>query len=153
MRDEDYFKHRIIFEDGTDMYSHDKDWNQITDHAHALAPHNTKKWAEYHVIFKDDFFVLVSFVTGIFVINGQLIHLADEAGEALTNREEPQDFEPSNAWKVVNGQNYFPVVGRRVFKGIQVDATIPFLGWKILKDGRKIQKLCYVYPNHQVVLE
>lgn len=149
-------KFRIILEDGTAFDSHDANWNNVRDHSNLLAPNNTKKWIEYDLITEQNKYVFVSFVTGLININGQVIHAASEDGGVLTHKEDKQNFPVSEQWQILNGLPYFPVVGRRIFKGdrygVPIDATLYFAGWKRKEGERTIQKLVYIYPNGQIVM-
>ncbi len=146
-------KFRIIFEDNTILESHDKMWNEVKDHCHALLPHSKKKWKEYHLIVDDNGpHVSVNFQTGLFNINGQLIHPADKDGTPLTNKTEPQNFPVTKNWGILNGLPYFPIVGRRQVKGDWGGATLYFVGWKRKRGERTIEKVIYLFPNNQVVM-
>lgn len=149
-------KFKIILNDGSAIESHDQDWKPVADHANALAPNNDKPWREYQLITRDGFFVAVGFETGVFNINGQFIHPASESsGTVLTNRGEvdEQKWDAKGGWSLLNSLRYFPVVGRRVFKGFTVDAVLPYCGWKHQIEDRTYEKVAFLYPNNQVVLQ
>jgi len=147
-------KFRITFEDGSTLESHDEMWNQVADHANALPPHSKKKWKTYELITDTGQEVKVNFQNGYFFINGQRIHLADSSGFPLTDGKEPQNFpDVSKAWQIHNGMPYFPIVGRRQVKGDLVNATLYFAGWKIKRGERTIEKIVFLYPNGEFVIQ
>lgn len=147
-----HVKFIIHLEDGSTVESHDEMYNWVKDHAHALPPFNDKKWVAYELVTDTGIRVAVDFRIGIFAVNGNIIHSATEDGFVLTNLTEIQNFEADNAWSMLNGLPYFPVVGRRNVKGFNADATLYFCGWK-RKDGEKtISKIMYIYPNGAIVL-
>lgn len=143
---------RIVFQDGSYVDSHDENWVQQLDHAHVLLPYNNKQWLEYQLHRPDDFFVAVNFNTGAFNFNGQIIHPGSEDGEILTNLDGKQSFDVSEQWQLLNGLCYFPVVGRRQFKGFDINLTVPFCGWKRKIGERTVSKVAYLYPDGHVVL-
>jgi len=147
-------KFEILFDDGTVVSSHDESWTQVMDHANFLPPTEKRKWVEYALVTDGtpQQRVTVNLLTGVFLINGVMIHPAVDEGEVMTHKKEPQDFPTTEAWKNFNGYPYFPIVGRRVFKGDIVDATLYYCGWKRKFDKRTIIKLCFIYPNGQIVL-
>lgn len=145
-------KFRITFEDGTFLESHDECYNEIRVNAHALPPHNHKKWLAYSLITDTNQIVTVNFRRGLFQINGQEIHPASAGGSPLTDRIELQDFICDESTKLLNGMPYFPIFGRKMIFGDWGAAQIPFCGWKI-KDGKKtIEKVAYIYPTGAIVL-
>ena len=146
-------KFRIIFEDNTHFDSHNEKWEQLGDHANALAPHNKKKWKEYQLISKDGFMIAVGFLTGAFHINGVIIHPATDNGTVLTNLKDEQEFPVSKPWQLLNGLPYYPVVGRRQLRGFTINMTIPFCGWKKKFKDKTYEKVAFLYPNNQVVMQ
>lgn len=148
----------ITLEDGTEIVSHDDDWKQLKVHAHALAPHNKKKWIKYKLVGSNGTTVEVDYKTGTFRINDNtVIHPADNEYEnPLTNIPDEQNFPVTEAWQVLNGMPYFPVVGTRKYRGEQLNMDLYFVGWKkqITKKGidRTVQKLAFVMPDGDVVL-
>lgn len=156
-------KFKVIYEDGSEFDSHDRMYNPLYDHAHALAPHNTKRWKEYQIISDEQHLISVNFLTGCFVFkdinnpSGIEIQPSDEKdGEILTFSDEPQEFPVSDAWQINNSLPYFPVVGRSVFKGNLytkgIDATVYFCGWKRKKGERTIEKRACLWPNGKFTL-
>ena len=139
-------KFRVVYEDGTYLDSHEN-WQEVADHGHALPPVTDKKWLEYQLISDDGRYVAVNFSTGIFNINGQIIHPADEGGGSLTNRTDVQSFEAAYPWNSLNGMPYFPVVGRRSFYGDFGEAKAYFCGWKRKEDDKTVEKLCFFFGN------
>jgi len=126
-------------------------YNQVKDHCHALPPFNDKKWRAYELI-SDDFGLMigVDFETGIFNIKGQIIHPANEQGEALTHVEEKQDYPCDESRKILNGTNYFPIYGRKVVKGDWGEAQILFCGWKKKIGDKTVEKIACLFPNGQI---
>lgn len=149
-----HVKFKITFDDNTTLESHDRMYNQVKDHCNALPPEMNKKWTKYELITDEGQFISTSFKTGLFNINGQLIHPADENGYPLTHKEEPQDFnEVEVNRRILNGLPYYPIFGRRYVKGDWGDAVIYFCGWKRkMTDRQTIQKIAYLYPNGEVIL-
>jgi len=145
-------KFKIIFEDNTFLESHDSMFNQIKDHCHALPPFNNKKWKRYELITDEGQFIWVDFQTGLFCINGQLIHPATEDGLPLTHLTDLQDFPSAEERKILNGMPYYPIFGKRKILGDWGEAEISFCGWKRKMGERTIQKIVYVYPQGQIVL-
>lgn len=147
-------KFRVTYEDGTFMDSHDEMWNPVRDHCHALPPHNEKKWRAYE-IWSDDFGLMmgVNFENGIFNIKGQIIHPADNGGTSLTFIEGKQKFPCSESTKILNGLNYFPVFGRKMFKGDWGEAKIYFCGWKKKVAGKTYERTMFLYPNGQISIK
>jgi hypothetical protein len=145
---------KIVLEDNSIIESHSPVWNQVKDHKDALPPNNDKKWKSYSLVTDDGNSVLADFVTGLFVINGQNIHPADDTGFPLTHLKKPQKFEDVGPkWRFLNGLNYFPIAGRRTVKGDRVDKTLPFVGWKINFRDKIHTKICFIYPNGEVVMQ
>ena len=126
-------------------------WNQVKDHCNALPPENQKKWLSYEFL-SDDFgpMVGVNFKTGIFTLHNELLHPATIEGESLTYLENKQDFKCDESRDILNGMNYFPVYGRKIIKGDWGEARIYFCGWKIMHEGKKIEKTAFLYPNGQI---
>lgn len=127
-------------------------YNPKFDHAHALAPNNTKQWREYHIISDEGHVITVNFKTGCFTFNGVEIQPQNDAGEVLTFDQTPQNYEDaSDAWKINNGLPYFPVAGRRIYKGDlygkPIDATVYFCGWKRKVGETEIKHLAFLWPN------
>lgn len=152
MASQEKSKFKIITIGGDIIESHDENWEQVKDHAHALLPHNNSPWFEYQIHTENGYFIAVNFKTGAFNINGQPIFPALEDGIILSGEENPQNFdEVSEPWRFLNGLNYFPVVGRRHMKGERIDMVIPYCGWKIKHGNRTIMKVAYLYPDHHVV--
>ena len=151
-----HIKFRITFDDMTFLESHDANWNIVKDHCHALPPFNDKKWLRYDFISDDlGHMIGVDFNTGQFLLRGSVIINPGDQNTSgpLTDTASPQDFPVSAEWQLLNGLNFFPVVGRRVYKGDITDLMTPFCGWKKkLSDGTVIQKLGFVYPNGALVL-
>lgn len=145
-------KFKILLDDGTYVESHDKMWNEIKDHSHFLPPNNDKKWLEYSLIVDGGPFVTVSFETGIFNVNGQIIYPAHSEGEILADKTDLQDFPVTKEWQLLNGMPYFPVVGTRKFRGELINLDLPFCGWKRKEGERTIQKLAFLYPDNKIVL-
>jgi hypothetical protein len=147
-----HVKFRITFEDGTTGESHDAMYNEVKSHAHFLPPNQSKKWTRYELITDEKVFIGVDFKTGLFNLNGQLIHVCDPEGEVLTFKEDLQDFPVSDAWKILNGMPYFPVVGIRIFRGDWGEAKLYFCGWKRKQGERTIEKKAFIYPNGQITI-
>lgn len=145
-------KFKIIFEDDTFLESHDKMWNQVKDHCHALPPFTNKKWLEYQIITDEGFFIAVNFKTGLFDINGQLIHPADKDKTVLTHKTDPQTFPVARSREILNGMFYFPIFGRSVLKGDWGETKLLFCGWKRKRGKRTIEKVATLFPNGQVSL-
>jgi hypothetical protein len=144
---------KIYLKDGTIINSHDDNWKQIKDHCHGLPPFNSKLWMAYELYTDNSCSVLVNFLTGAFVINGQMIQPADKDGMVLTFEAGEQNFtEVGNNWKFLNKLNYFPVIGRTVIRGDMISGEIRFCGWKRKFGNQTIQKVCYIYPNGGIVL-
>lgn len=142
-----------MLEDGSVVSSHDKDWNDIADHANYLLPHNNKKWLIYSLVRQDGFYVAVNFQNGLFNINGQIVRVADENGDVMTDKEDPQEFSASESWNVLNGLPYFPIVGRLQFKGSTIDATVYYCGWKRMVNGKRYDRIINLYPDKSVVIQ
>jgi hypothetical protein len=144
---------KITFADGSVMKSHDDKWKQVKDHAHALAPHNDKQWLSYELYSDTGVSIIVNFDTGTFNINGNIINPADQQSEALmTHKEEPQEFPVSESWQILNGLNYFPVVGRRQMMGWFGQDTWYFAGWKRKFKERTVQKLVFLTARGEIIL-
>lgn len=150
-------KFEITLEDGSVISSHDKDWNLRLDHAHALPPNSSKVWHKYRLKGDDPGTpdVEVDFTNGTFTINGYPFQPGDDSGNSFTHDLTPQKFPVSEQWEMLNGLPYFPVVGRRIFKGelygTPIDATVYFCGWKRKVGDKTIQKVAYIYPNGVLV--
>jgi len=147
-----HIKFKIHLEDGTFIESHDNLYNNVKDHAHVLPPHNDKKWVAYELITDTGVIVGVDFRTGIFMVNGNVIHPATSEGQALTNMVGGQDFGANDQWSLLNGLPYFPVVGRRNFKGDNMNAVLYFCGWKRKDGDQTVTKMAFIYPNGAIVL-
>lgn len=154
-------KFRITYEDNTYLESHDVNYNEKFDHCHALPPHNTKLWKTYDIItdfpmngdMNSPLFCGVNFKTGVFHINGNDIHPADEEDDSpLTDLTDPQNFNLTDGWELFNNTFYIPVVGRRVYKGFWGEAILPFCGWKRKKGSRTIIKKMFIYPTSAVII-
>lgn len=151
---------KITLEDGSTIQSHDESWNEIKAHAHALFPHNNKKWVTYEIITDAKHSILVNFITGVFVIDGVTIHPADQDNEIiLTGRRDLQEFPVAKEWAILNGLPYFPVVGKRTYKGDMFEAQLFYCGWKRKvpnwkrKDStRTVTKLAFFNPANGVVI-
>lgn len=140
-----------------------------------LPPHVDKKWAEYQIISDEGHLMAVNFTTGCFVVKspgmfhglmmteelnkvqGVEIQPVDELdSEVMTFLTEPQDMVKEGAWVALNGLPYFPVVGRRVYKGdlggIPIDETVYYCGWQRKKGTRTITKMAYLYPNGRIAM-
>lgn len=133
-----HVKFKVKFEDGTELESHDEMYNWVHDHAHALPPNTNKQWKEYWLISDEGHRIGVDFHTGVFYIKKKddaesiPTHIQGEDGELLINRKEKQNFKNvTDQWKINNGLEYFPVVGRRNLKGDWGEAMTYFCGWKI----------------------
>jgi hypothetical protein len=133
-----HIKFKVIFEDGSELESHDEMYNWVRDHTHALPPITNKQWKEYWLISDEGHQIGVNFHTGIFYIKKKAenevtpTYVQDDKGEFLINRTEKQNFTTvSEPWKINNGLEYFPVVGRRNFKGDWGELQTHFCGWKI----------------------
>jgi len=152
-----HVKFRITFEDNSIMESHDEMWNIVADHAHALSV--GKKWFKYALMCDDTGpkCLEVDFVTGIFTIDGIKIYPADIELGVLTYKAEPQDFPVSDEWKVNNGLPYFPIAGRRSFKGDlygqPIDKTLFLCGWKKKFGDRVVERIAYIYPDGEIALQ
>jgi len=145
-------KFKIIFEDNTFLESHDSMFNQIKDHCHALPPFNNKKWKRYELITDEGQFVWVDFNTGLFCINGQIIHPAEENGVPLTNHNEKQNFGSIAGREILNGLNYYPIFGKSRIFGDWGNVEIHFCGWKIKVGNKTIQKTIAIYPTGAIVM-
>jgi len=145
-------KFKILFDDGTFLESHDKAYNQIKDHCHALPPNSYKKWHRYELITDEGQFMWVDYKTGLFNINGQLIHPADEGGNPLTNKKDLQKFETIAGREILNGLPYYPIFGTTMIFGDWGQAKIHFMGWKRKEGQKTIMKILYLYPQGQIVL-
>lgn len=128
-------------------------WNQVKDHCHALAPFNEKKWRAYEV-WSDDFGLMmgVDYDTGIFNIKGQVVHPANEQGESLSFLTGKQEFLCDEARKILNGTNYFPIYGRKIFKGDWGESLVIFCGWKRKFGDHTVEKMIFLYPNGQIAM-
>lgn len=148
-----HIKFRITYEDGTFLESHDPMWNIVKDHCHALPPDNNKRWVQYDLI-SDDLgpLVGVNFQTGLFMIKGNLLHPAYDGAEALTFKTDPQEFPVDENRKFLNGLPYFPIYGRKIYKGDWGESMLFFCGWKRKEGDKTIEKIAYVYPNGQIVM-
>jgi len=144
-------KFKIVFDDGTFLESHDPNWNQVKDHCHALPPFSNKKWKRYELITDDGQFVWVDFQTGVFCINGQIIHPATRDGIPLTHLTDLQDFESAKEREILNHMPYYPVFGKTHILGDWGHTEIRFCGWKRKYGERTIQKVVYLYPSGQIV--
>lgn len=148
-----HVKFKITYEGGGSIESHDEVYNKVKDHCDALAPANHSKWHKYELITDEGTFISVNFQTGVFNINGQIIHPADPSGVPLTNREEKQNFKDTQkSWAFLSGLNYFPVVGRRQVKGDWGEKVLFFAGWKIKYRDKTVQKVAYIYPDGDIIL-
>lgn len=146
-----HVKFKVVYDDDTFLESHDEMYNVVSDHAYALAPHNTKKWKEYYLISDEGHEIYVNFNTGIFRFNGVEIQPQDDDGEVMTFDTTAQISETSDAWTINNGLPYFPVVGRRIYKGdlygTPIDSVVYFAGWRRRKGDKTIKKIAYLWPN------
>jgi hypothetical protein len=149
----------ITFEDGTELKSHEKGWEkQDKDHAHALFPHNKKKWRRYRLEVTNGAKVEVDFYTGVFKLNDAVaIHPGHHKLEfPFTHNDEPQKFPVDESRKILNGTPYFPVYGRRIFmhqgNPWAGQETIYFVGWKKKVKGRTYQKLAFVMPDGEILM-
>ncbi len=150
-----HIKFKITYEGGGSIESHDKMYNQVKDHCDALAPANHRKWHKYELITDEGTFIRVNFQTGVFNINGQLIHPASDGGVPLTNRGVKQSFgDVQKSWLFLADLNYFPIVGRRQVRGdwVEGEKVFYFAGWKIKYQGKTIQKIAYIYPDGEIIM-
>lgn len=154
-----HVKFRITFEDDTTFESHDGAYNWLYDHSHALPPHQDKVWKQYELISDEGHILKVDFHTGVFWLKNKdekeltPTYVQDKDGSLLVNRSEKQNFaKVSDPWKLLNGLEYFPVVGRRYQKGDWGELMSFFCGWKIkMKEEnnkpRTIQVTYHIYPH------
>lgn len=154
-----HVKFRVIFEDNSRLESHDEMYNWFFDHTHALPPHTNKQWKEYWLISDEGHRIGVDFHTGIFYIKGKddkepiPTHIQGKNNELMINRKEKQNFpDVSDPWKINNGLEYFPVAGRREYKGDWGESKSFFCGWKIAIPGKKDEKKTMQVLYH-IVLE
>lgn len=159
-----HVKFQVIFEDGTTLESHDEMYNWFYDHAHALPPHINKRWKAYWLISDEGHKIGVDFHTGIFYIKDKNdsepipTHVQGEDGELMINRTQKQNFpNVSKAWQINNGLEYFPVVGRRQYKGDWGETITFFCGWKVnlgvVKGEKKtMQSLYHLVPQTGEIL-
>ncbi len=140
-------KFRITFEDGTTMESHDEMWNEVRSHAHALHPHNEKKWTSYEILSDEGKSLGVNFLTGQFTVNGQVIRPMWDGMEGLHT---PFIFPVTEEWSILNGLPYFPIVGRRTYYGNYGAITIMFCGWKRRIGESTIEMKMGMYPDGSV---
>lgn len=133
-----HVKFRVIFEDDSILESHDEMYNWVHDHTDALPPHLKKQWKQYWLISDEGHQIGVDFHTGIFYLKKKddseprPTHIQGADGNLLIHRTEKQNFtNVSEPWKINNGLEYFPVVGRRHVKGDWGEVTTFFCGWKI----------------------
>jgi len=144
-------KFRVVYDDGTYLDSHDENWNEVCDHASALPPFNEKKWLEYQLVADNGKFVAVNFKTGIFNINGQIVHPAEIGGGALTNKSGPSNYDlATEPWSFLKDLPYFPVVGRRNWSGDTGVARAYFCGWKRKEGEVSIEKLCLMFGDMMI---
>ena len=143
-----HVKFRITFEDGTTMESHDEMYNEVRDHAHALMPHNNKRWVFYELITDTGKRVGVSFKDGCFFVNGICVQPGHPKWGVLTFDPDLQNFENVHEnWKFLNGLPYYPIAGRKVFKGEWGESKLFYCGWKKKWGDEVLQHLIYIYPN------
>lgn len=147
-------KFRIICEDGKVIESHDENWNPIKDHAHALPPHNNSPWLEYQLITDTGVEVSCIYPSGMFRINGTLVHPANDGGVAHTFLEDPQNYESTSEWEMFKNRPYFPIAGRRTFAGDWGGVTLWFCGWKRIdpETKRSVEKCVFIHPNGQILM-
>ncbi|MCG3204078.1 MAG: hypothetical protein KCHDKBKB_00781 [Elusimicrobia bacterium] len=142
---------RIITKDGQIIESHDKSWNLIKDHSHALPPFNNSPWSSYAITTDEGTFLAVNFETGEFSLNGVRIQPGEEGGGSLTHNVEGHQFQADPPREILAELPYFPIFGRRIFKGDWGESAIYYCGWKRKFGGRTVEKIVYLYPNGAIV--
>jgi hypothetical protein len=142
----------ITLEDGEVVSSHDENWVQKFDHAHFLPPNKEKKWIKYQLVSDTGMNIEVNFLTGVFIINGVIIHPGVPDGGRVTMLPQAQRWFAEAPWSIYNDAPYFPIVGRRMFKGESIDATLYFCGYKREVVGRTYEKVIYLYPDGTITL-
>jgi hypothetical protein len=147
-------KFKITYDDNTTIESHDELFNPQFDHAHALAPNNTKRWKEYQLITDNGHSISVDFTDGTFRFDSIVISPIDHFdGDLMTAKTDSsgEQVEETSGWSVNNDSPYFPIAGRRVYKGdfygAPIDEVVYYCGWKRKKGDRTVTKIAYIYPN------
>jgi hypothetical protein len=145
-------KFNITFEDGQSVSSHDENWVQKFDHSHFLPPNKDQKWVVYELESDNGIKIRVNFQNGIFNVNNLIIHPGTPDGGRITMMNQPQRWFAESPWNIYNGSPYFPIVGRRMFKGDNIDATLYFCGYKREVVGKTYEKVIYLYPDGSITL-
>jgi len=142
---------RIVTQDKKVIESHDKMWNEVKDHVHALPPNNVSPWKSYSLVTDDGHDVKVDFESGEFNLNGVTIQPGNDQGESQTHEPLGGQFEADPPRDILTSLPYFPIFGRRIYKGDWGEAKVWFCGWKRKFGERTIQRVVYFYPNGKVV--
>lgn len=146
-------KFTVTFEDGEKASSHDENWVQKFDHGHFLPPNKDKKWIAYELESDTGRKINLNLLNGIFTIDDSVqIHPGAPDGGRITRLPQPQRWFAEFPWSIYNDSPYFPIVGRRMFKGDNVDITMYFCGYKREVVGKTYEKVIYLYPDGSITL-
>ncbi len=129
------------------MDSHDEMWNEVRSHAHALYPHNEKKWISYEILSDENKSLKVDFLTGKFFVNGQAIR---PLWDGMEGEHSSYEFPVTPEWAILNGLPYFPIVGRRTYYGNYGALPIMFCGWKRRIGDKTIETKMGMYPDGSI---
>lgn len=142
---------RIYTRDGQIIESHDRSWNMVKDHSHALPPFNDSPWVSYALVSDEGHFLAVNFETGEFSLNGNRFQPGEGLAVSLTHETEGNQFQADPPRDILCPLPYFPIFGRRVWKGDWGEALVYYCGWKRKFGDKTVEHTLNLYPNGAIV--